>query len=193
MKRLRNLLAVISFTLLLVALNSCCQSKDSLDDIKDYKQGDKYFKASMVGLHFMIEALPASESDSIMRQMITNYQLPVMAKNAADGTYTGESPYDAFDYKHIVKLTIKDGKITAIDYNEVHKNGIGKEENEQYNIEMSASGAMPSDAYPKMEKQLLAVQNMLQVDAVSGATYSLNRFRYAMLVALMKANMKAKT
>ncbi|MCG8580988.1 MAG: FMN-binding protein [Bacteroidales bacterium] len=192
MKKYKYLIAALNLTLILMMASSCCHSKDSLDDISNYVPGNKYFKASMVGLHFLIETLPASESDSIMRQLISNHQLPVEAITAADGVYTGESPYDAYDYKHVVKLTIKSGKITAIDYNEVHKNGIGKEENEQYNIEMSAGGAMPSDAYPQMEKQLLEVQNMLQVDAVSGATYSLNRFRYALLVALMKADMKSK-
>ena len=34
---------------------------------------------------------------------------------------------------------------------------------------------------------MMATQNMLEVDGVSGATYSLHRFRYAVTVALMKA------
>jgi major membrane immunogen (membrane-anchored lipoprotein) len=42
-----------------------------------------------------------------------------------------------------------------------------------------------------MEKQLVAKQEMWEVDATSGATYSLYRFRYAVTLALMKAEMAA--
>ena len=52
---------------------------------------------------------------------------------------------------------------------------------------MSISGTTPAVAYPMLEKQIVEKQNMMDVDAVSGATYSLYRFRYAMTVGLMKA------
>ena len=115
------------------------------------------------------------------------YNLPVDASGCKDGIYTGESPYDAYDYKHIVKIQIKDAKIVAVDYNEVHRSGIGKQEDEAYGREMSVTGTTPAEAYPAMEKQLLERQNMMAVDAVTGASYSLYRFRYALAVALIKA------
>ena len=43
----------------------------------------------------------------------------------------------------------------AIDYNEVNMDQTGKEENLEYNKEMSVAGTSPSIAYPKMEKQML--------------------------------------
>ena len=54
---------------------------------------------------------------------------------------------------------------------------------------MSVTGTSPAIAYPEMEKQLLEKQEMWEVDATSGATYSLYRFRYAVTLALMKAQM----
>jgi len=81
-------------------------------------------------------------------------------------------------------------KIISVDYNEVHKNGIGKEEDEDYNKEMSVSGTNPAIAYPNMERQLINKQNLEKLDAVSGATYSLYRFRYAGIMALIQAQLK---
>lgn len=52
---------------------------------------------------------------------------------------------------------------------------------------MKVSGTTPAIAYPHMEESLMANQDLMQVDGVSGATYSLYRFRYAVTVALMKA------
>jgi major membrane immunogen (membrane-anchored lipoprotein) len=59
------------------------------------------------------------------------------------------------------------------------------------NEEMSITGTTPAQAYPQMKQQLLERQNSIEVDAVSGATYSLYRFRYALAVALMKARLAA--
>ncbi len=101
----------------------------------------------------MMETSPVAEVDTLFQQLIKMYGLPVSAEGANDGTYTGATPYDAFDYRHEVK---KDGK--------------GKQEDEEY-----------------CEEMLLSTQNMMEVDAVSGASYSLHRFRLAMTIALMKA------
>jgi major membrane immunogen (membrane-anchored lipoprotein) len=57
---------------------------------------------------------------------------------------------------------------------------------------MSVTGTSPQIAYPRYEKQLLETQNLLEVDAVSGATYSLYRLRYAITIALIKAKLANK-
>ena len=56
---------------------------------------------------------------------------------------------------------------------------------------MLEAGTSPAIAYPDMEKQLVEKQEMWEVDATSGATYSLYRFRYAVTLAIMKAEMAA--
>lgn len=175
--------------LVLLLLSSCCVQEDSLDEVKEFRPDDKYFKSSLVSLHFVMETSPIPEVDTLLMQLIKLYDLPVNPRGLKDGSYTGSSPYDAFDYRHEVFLKIEDGKIVKIDYNEIHKNGKGKQEDEAYCEEMSVTGTSPAIAYPIYEEALLLSQNILDVDAVSGATYSLYRFRYAVMIALMKAGL----
>jgi len=174
-------------TTLACLLASCTPPQDSLDIVKAFKPEDKYFKSSLVSLHFVMETSAIEEVDTLFSQLIEHYNLPLSARGAKDGTYTGESPYDAFDYKHVVKLKIKDQKIVEVDYNELKKDGIGKQEDEAYCEEMSVTGTTPAIAYPILEQRLLESQDFTKIDAVSGATYSLYRFRYAVTIALMKA------
>ena len=57
---------------------------------------------------------------------------------------------------------------------------------------MRVTGTSPALAYPKMEQSLVDRQNFEQVDAVSGASYSLYRFRYAVMEALIKARLQGR-
>lgn len=175
-----------------ILFNSCATKSNedgSLDELKAYMPDNKYFKTGFKGLHFVLETHPINEVDTLFWKLINAYNLPTNTDSVADGTYTGESPYDAYDYNHVVKLTIKGGEITEVIYNEVHKDGSDKKSDKKYNEEMSVTGTSPAIAYPEMEKQLLEKQEMWEVDATSGATYSLYRFRYAVTLALMKAQM----
>jgi major membrane immunogen (membrane-anchored lipoprotein) len=136
-----------------------------------------------------METSPIPEVDTLFAQLIKLYDLPISPLGLNDGTFTGASPYDAFDYKHEVTLKIEDGRIIELDYNEVNKNGVGKQEDKAYCEDMSVTGTSPAIAYPIYENELLRTQNILDVDAVSGASYSLYRFRYAITIALMKASL----
>ena len=184
-------------SLLLLIIVTCCvsfscnQSEDDLSDIAAFKPNDKYFKASLVSLHFIIESSPIMRSDTIFRNIINGYELPIDAKGCPDGRYIGESPYDAYDYKHIIIIEIKDEKIIFDDYNEIHRNGKGKEEDTLYCVEMSITGTTPAIAYPQMEKSLITNQNIQAVDGVSGATASRYRFRYATMIALIRARLSS--
>ena len=185
----RSLGMSVLFSVLLIQLLSCTRHEDSLDQVKSFVPEDKYFKSALVALHFVKESSPIEETDTLFRQLIALYDLPVGPEGAGDGTFTGESPYDAYDYKQVVKIKIKDQKIIEVDYNEVKKGGKGKQEDAEYCEEMSVTGTTPAIAYPILEQRLLDAQNILKVDAVSGASYSLYRFRYAVMIALMKANL----
>lgn len=188
---------LIFFIFILGLMTSCssiepdCNEDGSLDDIKVYMPENHYFKSGLKSLHFVLETHPIKEVDSIFWNLINAYNLPVSTINSSDGIYIGESPYDAYDYKHVVELTIKDKKIIDVKYNEIHKDGSDKESDKKYNELMSESGTSPAIAYPVMEKQLSEKQEIWKVDAVSGATYSLYRFRYAVTLALIKAELAA--
>lgn len=180
-------LQIISLILIVLSVSCSCNQEDDLDKIKAFKPDDEYFKSAMVSLHFVMETSPVDEVDTLFRQLIEAFGLPVNADGVKDGIYTGESPYDAYDYKHVVKIKVENGKFVEVDYNEVKKDGHGKQEDEEYCEEMSVSGTTPAIAYPNMEEMLLTTQDITQVDGVSGASYSRYRFRYAVTIALMKA------
>ena len=137
-------------------LFSFIQTPKELDDLKAFKPDDKYFKTSLINLHFISEISAIDKVDAAFKERLERYNLPVNAKGCADGIYTGASPYDAYDYKHIIELKIVNEKIVAADYDEVKYNGPGKQEDTLYCKEMSVSGTTPAIAYPKMEKQLIA-------------------------------------
>ena len=188
-------LTAILFLSLCILFPSChtnCNDDGSLDEIKAYMPDNKYFKTGFKGLHFVLETHPVNEVDTVFWKLINAYNLPTNCDGVADGTYTGVSPYDQFEYRHVVELTIKDGKITEVVYNEVHRDGSDKKSDKKYNEEMSVMGTSPAIAYPEMEKQLLEKQDMWEVDATTGATYSLYRFRYCVTLALIKAKMAAR-
>jgi major membrane immunogen (membrane-anchored lipoprotein) len=180
---------VITFVFIFI-LSACHNQKDDLDIIRAFKPEDKYFKANIVSLHFIIETSNIDKIDTVFTNILQTYDLPVDASGCSDGIYKGESPLDAYDYKHSIKIEIKDEKIVRVDYNEVHSSGIGKQEDEKYCKEMSVTGTSPALAYPDKEDQLLKKQNLVHIDGVSGASYSLYRFRYATTIALIKAKLK---
>ena len=114
--------------------------------------------------------------------------LETNASNCKDGKYFGVTPADYFGYLHIVFLEINRGKISNIHYDELKSNGKNKRNDNDYNHEMLKSGSSPAIAYPIYEQELLKNQDYMKVDAVTGATYSLYRFRMAVAKALEKAN-----
>lgn len=114
--------------------------------------------------------------------------VPLTAEGCKDGVYIGETNYDDYKYKHVVTLKIKDGKVVSIHYDEQKLDGHGKRENKEYCDEMKkGTGASPAEAYRVYEKRFLEHQDLKKVDAVTGATYSLYRFRMAVIRALLTA------
>ena len=142
-------------------------------------------------LHFMIERSSVETVKSNFELFITNNLLKSNALNCKDGKYFGITPADDYGYLHLVFLEVSKGKIVAIHYDELKSNGKNKRTDINYNQEMLKSGTSPSIAYPGYEDQLIKKQDYMKVDAVTGATYSLYRFRIAVAKALEKANSKS--
>lgn len=177
------------FLFLCCLSSGCLQEQDDFEQIARFRPGDKYFTASLKSLHFRIETSDIARIDTIFTQLIKKKGIPVTARGCKNGIYTGESPYDAYDYKHVITLEIRNEKIISVDYDEVNKKGVGKQHDEKYCENMSVSGTTPAIAYPVYEKALLGKQDFQKLDIVTGASYSLYRFQYAAMIALMKASL----
>lgn len=110
-----------------------------------------------------------------------------------DGTYTGQSDFDERGWKVVHTITIKDGKIAESDFGNEDKDGKKKSDNEEYNKSMKEkSGISSKEATEKLNAELLATQNVDEVEVVTGATHSSENFTAA-TKALLAAAEEGKT
>ncbi len=106
-----------------------------------------------------------------------------------DGEYTGSYQAEDSSSSMTVTLTIKDGEITACEMTAYDKTGAVKDENygknageENYKLAQTALKGMKQ--YPAL---LVETQNVDDIDAISGASVSLQEFRAAVKDALNSA------
>lgn len=130
-------------------------------------------------MNLIIERSRTDTVNKYLDYFIEKYGLPVSPENLADGQYYAASPKDDFGYTHEIRFRVSDGRITDLSYDEF-KNGHSKTDDREYGDKMNdhQPGSAPSKVYPQYEKQFEEKQNLLEMDAVTGATYSLYRFRY---------------
>jgi major membrane immunogen (membrane-anchored lipoprotein) len=138
-------------------------------------------------LHLMIERSPIDNVKENFELFVKKNVLQTTAINSKNGKYFGITPADDYGYFHVVFLEIHQGKIINIHYDELKPNGKNKRTDLGYNTEMLKTGTSPSIAYPIYENELIRNQDYMNIDAVTGATYSLYRFRMAVAKAFEKA------
>jgi major membrane immunogen (membrane-anchored lipoprotein) len=140
-------------------------------------------------LERFIERNPIPSVEAVFGFVSELIEAPSNAKGARDGVFEAESIVDDYDYKHAISLEVKNERIVSIHYDEQKKDGHGKRGDEEYCKEMKkGSGASPAEVYPQYEQALLESQDLGEIDAISGATYSLYRFKTTAIRALMKAS-----
>ncbi|HHW68541.1 FMN-binding protein [Defluviitalea raffinosedens] len=137
------------------------QDVDAVDTITGATSGSNHFK------EIVKKALAAG---------------PVAADTTAgglkDGTYTAEGEYDERGWKPTISIEVKDGKIVAVDYDEVTEDGASKEADEAYNNNMKAKVNIgPADYFPQLEAALVEKQDADAVDTITGATHGSENFR----------------
>ena len=95
-----------------------------------------------------------------------------------DGTYKAQfKDYDDHGWKDYVSITVKDGKITDVDYDSMNADGTKKSEDQAYRESMEpVSKTYPAKFY-----------NPKKVDAVTGATNSSNDFKILAVEAIKAA------
>jgi major membrane immunogen (membrane-anchored lipoprotein) len=138
-------------------------------------------------IHWIIERSDMDNVRSSFQKICTENHFSSLVSGLKDGNYKGTTPFDDYDYKHEVVFEMKNGKMISIDYDEVHRNGHAKQNDEEYCKNMLQSGTTPAIAYPKYESGMLNKQNFNEIDAVSGASYSLYRLKLAILYAIMNS------
>ncbi|ADL08464.1 FMN-binding domain protein [Thermosediminibacter oceani DSM 16646] len=111
-----------------------------------------------------------------------------------DGTYYAEDKeFDDHGWKGLVTVIVKDGKITNVFYDEINQEGKLKSFDPEYGSRMKEnSGTTPLDVYPKLEQALVEKQKPEDVEAVSGATSSSDRFKSLVAEALKGSPVEAK-
>ncbi len=102
-----------------------------------------------------------------------------------DGVFTAQDKPDRLKYVGHIKLTVKEGKIVAVEYDEV-KGKDSKRKSNYVNTEMKKRNGLSWDEMAaKLEGALLSGQDPDKIDMITGATDTHGRF-----IALAKAALK---
>ena len=97
---------------------------------------------------------------------------------ASDSVVLAEDAPDQLGYTGKIAITFDGTAISAVQYDEISKSGKLKSEDPDYASKMEAStGMTPAKAIDALEKALVAQQKPAEVDAVSGATSTSDRFK----------------
>lgn len=95
-----------------------------------------------------------------------------------DGIYTAEGETDERGWKPIIEITVKNGKITDVYYDEVKEDGTKKSTDQDYYANfLEKGGTDVRKAYETLENSLVEVQDPDKVDTFSGATSSSNNMK----------------
>jgi len=169
---MKNLLPLIPAIFFLFSCNQTMERPDSEE---------------LMIMHKIIERSRPDSVGKYLNYYHQKYDLPYQFTNVSEGNYQGASPYDDFDYKHAIDFTVEDGKVTSVEYDEIHKDGHSKTSDSAYNAEMNANayGSAPRITYDTYAKQLINKQDIRELDAISGATYSMYRIQYAIVRAVL--------
>lgn len=95
-----------------------------------------------------------------------------------DGTYTAQMSDYSFGWKEYVTITVKNGIITATEYNAQNASGFIKSwDNAYMNNMKSVTGTYPNEYTRYYAAQLTGQNKLPEIDTLSGATSSGNNFK----------------
>ena len=145
---------------------------------------DQRKSAVLEKLHWTIERSDITKVQKEFQAICESSRYPSLVSGLKDGIYKGTTPDDDYGYRHEIVFEMKNGRMISVDYDEIHKDGHAKQHDQEYGKRMMKNGTSPAIAYPLYETQMLEKQDFNKVDAVTGASYSLFRFRLAILYAM---------
>lgn len=96
-----------------------------------------------------------------------------------DGSYRVEDAnFDANGWKEALDVVITDGEISEASWESVNEEGVNKIEDESYQEAMSnAVDIGPQEFIPALEEDLVDKQDPAEVDVVTGATGTSDKFK----------------
>jgi major membrane immunogen (membrane-anchored lipoprotein) len=106
-----------------------------------------------------------------------------------DGAYHAEyDRTDVRDWVAFVDITVKDGKITKVNYDYTNEAKEMRTKNQGYIDGFSkANGYTPREGFDKLGANLIETQDAAKVDVVTGATHSSRNFNELAAAAIEKA------
>jgi major membrane immunogen (membrane-anchored lipoprotein) len=106
-----------------------------------------------------------------------------------DGYYSAQfEDFDQFGWKEYITIFVSDGKVASVEYNARNPSGMIKSWDIEYMRVMNTScGTYPNEYTRAYSSQLLEHQNAGDVDVISGATHSYDRFQMLAGAVLQRA------
>lgn len=98
--------------------------------------------------------------------------------NYENGVHSEETGLDDKGWKSTITITVENGKIQEVNYDEVNEEGVSKTKDAEYGALMKEeAGITPREAFKELEEALKSSQDVDEVDVVSGATTSSEVFK----------------
>ncbi|WP_409525557.1 cytochrome b5 domain-containing protein [Nitrincola sp. MINF-07-Sa-05] len=121
----------------------------------------------------------SAPADEVSTQ-VTRLSIPAM--QLADGSYYAESEPSSRGLNAILEMTVKNGQIIGIYFDEIRRNESSSVEyRKSADLEYAdrwrqVSGVSQLSAFPALEAQLMQSGSLAEVDAITGATSAYNAF-----------------
>lgn len=118
----------------------------------------------------------------------------VVMDGMQDGSYRIEDAnFDENGWKEALDIVVADGKITEATWESVNEEGVNKIDDEGYQEAMTGAVDIgPQEFIPALEEDLVAKQDAAEVEVITGATGTADKFKdYAS--QLIKAAEEGKT
>lgn len=103
----------------------------------------------------------------------------VAMEGLQDGSYRIEDAnFDGNGWKEALDIVVADGKITEATWESVNEEGVNKIEDDGYQEAMTnAVDLGPQDFIPALEEDLVAKQDAAEVEVITGATGTADKFK----------------
>ncbi len=117
----------------------------------------------------------------LLLTLLTALSLAGCGARYQDGSYRAEATdFDQHGWKEFLDVTVKDGKITEVDFDALHETDSRRKSEDmeyQQSYREAGLGTDPADYTIRLEDSLKERQKASEIDAVAGATTSSEHFR----------------